>query len=136
SSTGGGNPVASAAVTAVLEIFEEEALVENARHIGARIKEQLLAVAERSPYLGDVRGRGMVLGLELVRDKQTKQPAPELVRKLIVAAAQRGLLIGSVGVHGNVIRMAPPLCMTEAEADESVVLFEEALQSIHLGQAQ
>jgi len=127
SSTMGGNPVACAAVSAVIDIMRREKLEENALRIGALMKTRLLEIQERCPYLGDVRGLGLVMGLELVKDKKTKEPAPDLTRKLIDLAAQNGLLIGSVGVFGNVIRVAPPLVITEAEARESLDIFEKAL---------
>ena len=127
SSTMGGNPVACAAVSAVIDIMRREKLEENALRIGALMKTRLLEIQERCPYLGDVRGLGLVMGLELVKDKKTKEPAPDLTRKLIDLAAQNGLLIGSVGVFGNVIRVAPPLVITEAEAHESLDIFEKAL---------
>ncbi|HEO70899.1 MAG TPA: aspartate aminotransferase family protein [Candidatus Hydrogenedentes bacterium] len=127
SSTLGGNPVASAAVCAVLDIFEQEDLVTHASAMGAYLKQRLDVLAEKSPYLGDVRGMGMVMGLEFVKDKQTKEPAPDLIQPLIVRCATEGLLVGSVGVHGNVIRVAPPLVMTREEADESLAAMERAL---------
>ena len=76
---------------------------------------------------GDVRGRGLVMGVELVKDKASKEPAPELTKKMIDVAAQNGLLVGSVGIFGNVIRVAPPLVITEAEAHESLDIFEKSL---------
>ena len=88
---------------------------------------RLQAMKEKSPYVGDVRGMGLVMGVELVKDKKTKEPAPDLTRKLIDVAAENGLLIGSVGIFGNVIRVAPPLVITEAEAHESLDIFEKAL---------
>jgi len=127
SSTMGGNPVACAAVAAVIEIFEREKLEQNALRIGTLMKHRLEQIKERCPYVGDVRGRGLVMGVELVKDKQTKEPAPELTRQLIDAAAQNGLLIGSVGIFGNVIRVAPPLVISEDEAVESLDLFERSL---------
>ena len=130
SSTAGGNPVGSAAVIAVLEIMAEEGLVDNACRIGPMIKERLLQMQDKSPYVGDVRGRGLVMGIELVHDKKTKEPAPELVRKLIDGCAANGLLIGSVGIHGNVVRVAPPLVITEAEASESCDLMEKTLLAL------
>lgn len=127
SSTMGGNPVASAAVAEVVDIMKRERLEVNALRIGQVMKARLQAIQERCPYIGDVRGIGLVMGVELVRDKVTKEPAPDLTKKLIDLSAQQGLLIGSVGVFGNVIRVAPPLCITEAEAHESLDLFEKAL---------
>lgn len=127
SSTMGGNPVACAAVATVVDIMRREKLEENALRIGACMMARLLEIKERSPYVGDVRGKGLVMGVELVRDKKTKEPAPDLTRKLIDLAAANGLLIGSVGIFGNVIRVAPPLVITEAEAHESLDIFEKAL---------
>lgn len=127
SSTLGGNPVASAAVTAILDIMEEEKLAERAAQSGKYLKRKLQAAARKSPYLGDVRGMGLVMGLEFVKDKKTKEPAPELIRPVMVACANNGLLVGSVGVHGNVIRVAPPLVITREEIDESVAILEKVL---------
>lgn len=127
SSTMGGNPVSCAAVSAVIDIMRREKLEENALRIGQLMKARLLEMKERCAYVGDVRGMGLVMGVELVKDKKTKEPAPDLTRKLIDVAAQNGLLIGSVGVFGNVIRVAPPLVITEAEAHESLDIFEKAL---------
>ncbi|MCL4854961.1 MAG: aminotransferase class III-fold pyridoxal phosphate-dependent enzyme, partial [Bryobacteraceae bacterium] len=127
SSTMGGNPVACAAVVAVVDIMESEKLHENALRMGEVMKARLLQIQEKSPYVGDVRGRGLVMGVELVKDKKTKEPAPDLTRKLIDVAVQNGLLIGSVGVFGNVIRVAPPLVISEAEAHESLDIFEKSL---------
>jgi 4-aminobutyrate aminotransferase len=127
SSTMGGNPVACAAVVAVVQIFEREKLEDNALRIGALMKNRLQKIQEKCRFVGDVRGHGLVMGVELVKDKTTKEPAPELTRKLIDVAAQNGLLIGSVGVFGNVIRVAPPLVISEDEAVESLDIFEKSL---------
>lgn len=129
-STMGGNPVACAAVVAVIEIMEREKLEENALRIGAMMKSRLLEIMERSPWVGDVRGMGLVMGVELVKDKKTKEPAPDLTRKLIDLAANHGLLIGSVGGFGNVIRVAPPLVISAAEAHESLDIFEKSLAQL------
>ena len=127
SSTMGGNPIACAAVIAVVDIMQRERLVDNALRIGKLMKARLLEIQEKSPYVGDVRGQGLVMGVELVKDRKTKEPAPDLTRKLIDLAAENGLLIGSVGTFGNVIRVAPPLVITEAEAHESLDIFAKAL---------
>jgi 4-aminobutyrate aminotransferase-like enzyme len=127
SSTLGGNPVASAAVCAVLDIMEKENLVANSATLGAYMKARLKAIARRSKYLGDVRGMGLVMGLEFVTDKKTKEPAPQLIKTVIVDCANRGLLVGSVGMFGNVIRVAPPLVITKAEADASLDIMEEVV---------
>ena len=130
SSTHGGNPGAGAAVSTVIDIMRREKLVDNALRMGHLMKARLLDMQEKCPYVGDVRGQGLVMGVELVKDKQTREPAPDLTRKLIDLAAQNGLLIGSVGVFGNVIRVAPPLVITEAEAHESLDLFEKSLAEL------
>ncbi len=130
SSTCGGNPVSCAAALAVLQIIEEENLVENSLKMGEKMKARLLEIQARSPYLGDVRGSGLVLGLEIVCNRKTKEPAPDLTRRLIHHAAERGLLIGSVGIFGNVIRVAPPLVISEADVHRSLDIFESALLSL------
>jgi len=127
SSTCGGNPVSCAAGLAVLDIFEQEDLVGNANRMGAIIKDRLLQMQKTCPYLGDVRGRGLVMGMEFVKDRQTKEPAPDLTRQVIDTAAQHGLLVGSVGIFGNVIRVAPPLVISEAEVHESLDIMEKVL---------
>lgn len=132
SSTLGGNPVASAAVSAILDIYEREPLIANSAKMGAYMKQRLQAIAVRCPYLGDVRGLGLVMGLEFVKDKTTKEPAPELIKPLIVDCANHGLLIGAVGMYGNVIRVAPPLVITQAEVDESLAIMEGALARLKL----
>jgi len=132
SSTLGGNPVASAAVIAVLDIMEQENLAERSRAQGAYLKARLIELAERCDYLGDVRGKGLVMGLEFVKDKQTKEPSPELTKQVVEHCANRGLLVGSVGMFGNVIRVAPPLVITREEMDESVGIMEQVLQGLEL----
>jgi len=96
------------------------------------MKRRLTDLATTCAYLGDVRGQGLVMGLEFVKDKRTKEPAPELIKPLIVDCANHGLLIGSVGMYGNVIRVAPPLVMTRAEADESLAIMAGALSRLKL----
>jgi 4-aminobutyrate aminotransferase-like enzyme len=130
SSTLGGNPVASAAVCAVLDIMEREQLCANAARLGAYMKKKLQDLARRCPVLGDVRGMGLVIGLEFVRDKKSRTPAPELIKPLIESCANHGLLVGSVGMYGNVLRVAPPLVITKAEADESLAIFEQVLRGL------
>jgi 4-aminobutyrate aminotransferase len=127
SSTMGGNPVACAAVSAVVDIMRRERLEDNALRMGILMKSRLLEMQEKFPCVGDVRGMGLVMGVELVKDKKTKEPAPDLTRRLIDLAAENGLLVGSVGVFGNVIRVAPPLVISEAEANESLDIFGKVL---------
>ena len=130
SSTLGGNPMASAGVMAVLDIFEKEKLVENSAAMGAYMLERLQALGARSRYLGDIRGMGLVIGLEFVKDKETREPAKDLARRVIVDSANQGLLVGSVGMYGNVIRVAPPLVITKDEADESLAIMERVVMGL------
>lgn len=130
SSTYGGNPIANAAVIAVLEIFEKEKLVVNSARMGEYIKKNLWRIAGKCKYLGDVRGCGLVMGMEFVKDKRTKEPAPELIKRIIDRCAEGGLLVGSVGMYGNVIRVAPPLVITQEQADESLGVVENVLTSL------
>ena len=132
SSALGGNPVSSAVVPVILGIMEQEKLVENSAKMGAYMKRRLKAMADNCKYLGDVRGMGLVMGLEFVKGKRTKEPASELIKPLIVACANNGLLVGSVGMHGNVIRVAPPLVITRAEADESLAIMKKVLRELKL----
>jgi 4-aminobutyrate aminotransferase / (S)-3-amino-2-methylpropionate transaminase / 5-aminovalerate transaminase len=129
-STYGANPVSCAAVIAVLEIMQSERIVENATLIGEIFKERLTGLLDKAPHLGDVRGKGLVWGLEMVEDKTTKVPAAPLTLQLIDQCAQKGLLVGCVGVFGNVIRVAPPLVINEAQAHESLDIMEEVITAL------
>lgn len=129
-STLGGNPFSCSAALSVLDIMGQEDLVENASRIGAVLKRRLLEIKENARHLGDVRGRGMVMGLEFVKDKDTRDPAPDLTIKVINECAQNGLLVGKVGTFSNVIRVAPPLVMTEEEAHESLDIMEKVVLAL------
>jgi len=122
-----GNPVAQAAALAVLDIFEEEHLVERAGEIGERIRARMLAWQERFGAIGDVRGLGAMLAIELVTDRATKEPAAELARAVVRAAAERGLLLLTAGIYSNCIRVLVPLVVTDAELDEALGVWEDAL---------
>jgi 4-aminobutyrate aminotransferase/(S)-3-amino-2-methylpropionate transaminase len=125
-----GNPVAQAAALAVLDVIEEEGLVERAVEIGETIRARMLAWQERFPQIGDVRGLGAMLAIELVRDPATREPAPELARKVAEAALERGLLLLKAGVYGNCIRVLCPLVISDAELDEALEVWEAALESV------
>lgn len=126
-STLGGNPLACSAALEVIGIMEREGLAGNALKIGEMFRERLIRVMERSRYLGDVRGMGLAMGMEFVRDKKSKEPAPELAVRVIDKSAQNGVLVGKVGIFGNVIRVAPPLVMSVEEADESLEIMERVI---------
>ncbi len=128
SSTWGGNPICCAASHAILDIFEKENLVENALIIGEHMKKRLSDMKEKCRFLGDVRGNGLVMGIDIVRDKKTKERNPETTHKIISACCENGLLIGAVS--GNVLRVAPPLVITMEEADESLDIMEKVLMKL------
>jgi 4-aminobutyrate aminotransferase/(S)-3-amino-2-methylpropionate transaminase len=125
-----GNPVAQAAALAVLDVIDEEGLCERAMTIGEALRTRMLAWQERFPAVGDVRGLGAMIAIELVADRATKQPAPELAQAVIDAALQRGLLLLKAGVHGNTIRVLCPLVLTDAELDEALAVWEDALAHV------
>src|SRR5207302_7218909 len=122
-----GNPVAQAAALAVLDVFEEDGLVERAAQLGETIRARMDAWATRWDAIGDVRGVGAMLAIELVHDRQTKDPAPELASAIVEAAALRGLLLLKSGIYSNCIRVLVPIVITEAELDEALGVWEDAL---------
>lgn len=127
SSTWGGNPLACAASLAVLQVMKDEKLPDNAKRVGIVLKEALLKMQKRHPCVGDVRGRGLVIGLEFVDPVDRFTPAPQLTKKITIKAAEQGLILGKLGLYGNVIRVAPPLVITEEEALLGVEIIESAI---------
>jgi 4-aminobutyrate aminotransferase/(S)-3-amino-2-methylpropionate transaminase len=123
-----GNPVAQAAALAVLDIFEEEGLVERAQQIGERIRERMVSWQDRFEQIGDVRGLGAMLALELVESRETKAPNPKLATAIVEAAAERGLLLLKSGIYSNCIRVLCPLVVADAELDEALDVWEDALE--------
>ena len=130
SSTTGGNPLSSAASLAVLDIMKNEKLPENACTVGAHMIARLKTVQQTCKNLGDVRGRGLVIGLEFVEDKKSRKPAPEFTLKFMMRCAERGLITGRVGMYGNVVRVAPPLVISEAEADLGIDIITSVLRDL------
>lgn len=130
SSTTGGNPLSCAASLAVFEIIEKEKLVEKAASNGAYLKEKLLELKDKHKMIGDVRGMGLVYGIEYVKDRKSKEPAPDLVREIVLKCVENGLMVGKLGIHGNVMRVAPPLVITPELVDESVAILGRVLSKI------
>ncbi len=122
-----GNPIAQAAALAVLDVLDEDSLVERAGQLGEVIRTRMLAWQQRWPAIGDVRGLGAMLAVELVHDRETKDPAPELASAVVEAAAARGLLLLKSGIYSNCIRVLVPLVISEAELDEALGVWEDAL---------
>lgn len=126
-STFGGNPIACAAALETMRLLKEQ-LMANAATVGARLKAGLAALAEKHQLIGDVRGRGLMIGVELVRDRTTKERATDERNAVVEAAFKRGLLV--LGAGRNAIRFCPPLVLTADQADTAVRLFDEALTDV------
>ena len=132
SSIGGtyvGNPVAQAAALAVLDVISEEDLCARASVLGDQMRERMLAWQRRFPQIGDVRGLGAMLAIELVEDPQTKTPAPALASAVTDEAVKRGLLLLKSGIYSNCIRVLTPLILSDAELEEALAVWEEALEA-------
>jgi 4-aminobutyrate aminotransferase-like enzyme len=127
-STFGGNPVACAAGLAVLDVLEEEHLQQNAVRVGAQLLESLRALQARHTLIGDVRGSGLFLGIDLVLDRETREAAPLQASYVVNRLRDRGILAGTDGPHHNVIKLRPPLVFSEAEARLFVETLEAVLQ--------
>ena len=125
--TFGGNPVSLAASLAVLDVIDEEGTQANAKKLGARFKSGLERLATSHKIIGDVRGMGLMLGVEMVRDRGTKEPAKEETADILEAAREMSLLVGKGGLNGNVLRIKPPMCITEADVDFALDVLERAL---------
>ena len=125
--TFGGNPVACAAGIAVLDEVATQAFRARADEIGDRLRERLDAIAARIPQVGEVRGLGPMLALELVRDPATREPAPELALAATTGARERGLILLSCGLYGNVVRILVPLVASDDELDRGLDILEESL---------
>jgi alanine-glyoxylate transaminase/(R)-3-amino-2-methylpropionate-pyruvate transaminase len=128
--TFGGNPVSMTAGLATLEVIDAEGLQQNALAVGGRLKDGLLSLAEKHPLIGEVRGLGLMLGVELVRDRTTKEPAKEETARVLELARERGLLLGKGGLYGNTLRIKPPLCVRADDADFIVRCLDEVLTVI------
>jgi len=119
-STFGGNPICMAAMAEALDVMKEEDVPGNAITRGAQLRAGLVALAERFPWIGDVRGMGLMQAIELVTDRNTKEPDPNRTRAFMEAAKAEGLLLGKAGLRDNVIRFGPSLLITEEEVDEAL----------------
>ncbi len=126
-STFGGNPVACAAALATMKLLKDQ-LVANAAEVGAQLKAGLVGLMEKHALIGDVRGRGLMIGVELVRDRQTKERAIDERNAVVNAAFERGLLV--LGAGKNAIRFSPPLVLTREQAETAVRIFDEALTTV------
>ena len=125
-----GSPVSCAAALAVLDIFRDEHVLARAEKQGELVRARLEAMREKFPLIGDVRGLGAMLALELVRDRTTKEPAPELASRLAKRASERGLILLTAGIHSNVIRILAPLTASPELMDEGLTILEQSLSDL------
>jgi 4-aminobutyrate aminotransferase len=128
-STFGGNPVACAAGIAVLETIADQRLVENSFARGAELRAGLDRIAAEEPRIGDVRGEGLMIGVEFVTDRETGEPDGALAKAVIARAADLGLLVLTCGMAGQVVRWIPPIDVSAAEIGEAVEIFAEAVRT-------
>jgi 4-aminobutyrate aminotransferase len=130
-STFGGNPTSTAASLATIEALEEEAPPAQTADVGGYLRSGLEKLWEKYPLIGEVRGKGMMQGIEMVMDQQSKEPAPKAVNQLFEETRGRGLLIGKGGLYGNVIRIAPPLTASKEHVDQALDILDHALAQVH-----
>ena len=128
--TYGGNPVCCAAALAAIESLEQDGLLEKGRVLGETLRARFEAWQATHPILGEVRGKGPMLALELVRDRQTREPATAQARALVARCADRGLIIMACGNHGNVIRTLMPLVITDEQLERGLSILEEELTAV------
>lgn len=133
-STFGGNPVSTAAALGTLEAMEEAGGPDRFAVLGARLRGGLDRLGEKYPLIGDVRGKGLMQGIEMVTDRQRKEPAPKAVAQLFEETRERGLLIGKGGLYGNVIRISPALTVSETQIDDALEILDYALGVVHEAQ--
>jgi 4-aminobutyrate aminotransferase len=126
-STFGGNPISCRAALTTIDLLEE-GLIENAASVGAYLLREIKELQKRFHLIGDVRGKGLMIGIELVKDRQTKEKAIEERSRIIRACFEKGLLI--LGAGENVIRFSPPLIIAKKEADTALTILEEVLQKV------
>jgi alanine-glyoxylate transaminase/(R)-3-amino-2-methylpropionate-pyruvate transaminase len=128
--TFGGNPVSMVQGLATLEVIDKEGTQANALKVGTYLKERLTGLMDKHPLIGEVRGLGLMLGVELVKDRKTKEPAAAETAELLERTKNYGLLIGKGGLFGNVLRIKPPMCINSGDADFIVETIDKALQEI------
>jgi len=128
--TFGGNPMSMAAGLAVLEIIEEDGLQENSRIVGGRFKAGLKELMTRHRLIGDVRGLGLMLGVDLVKDRETREPAKAEALEVMEQLKELGVLVGKGGLEGNVLRLKPPMCITAADVDFALEALDAALTKV------
>jgi alanine-glyoxylate transaminase/(R)-3-amino-2-methylpropionate-pyruvate transaminase len=128
--TFGGNPISMTQGLATMEVIDAEGIQENALKVGGYLKSRLVALQDKHPLIGDVRGLGLMIGIECVTDRKSKTPATAQVAEIMEKTKERGLLIGKGGLWGQTIRLKPPMCLTKDDADYIVDCLDEVLSEI------
>ncbi len=128
-STFGGNPVACAAALAVLDVIDDEGLLQNAATVGSLLRAAVEAMAADHPAIGDVRGRGLMVGVDLMTDRETREAASDLAHRVMNEMRERGVLISTTGRLGNVLKIRPPLVLTTAQAELIITALDESLRA-------
>jgi 4-aminobutyrate aminotransferase len=128
-----GSALSCAAGLVTIQTIEQDGLLENARQVGAYLGDRLRGLRDKHSLVGDVRGLGMIQGVELVRDRETREPAPTEAAKVVYRAFELGLLVFYVGMFSNVLEITPPLLLTRAEADAGVAILDQALSDVAAG---
>jgi alanine-glyoxylate transaminase/(R)-3-amino-2-methylpropionate-pyruvate transaminase len=128
--TFGGNPMSTAAALGVLDVIDEDNLQANSKAMGARVKSGLEKLKASHRLIGDVRGMGLMLGLEIVSDRGTKAPGKTETAEVLEATRELGLLIGKGGLDGNILRIQPPMCITAEDVDFALDVFDQAFSAV------
>ncbi len=126
--TFGGGPMAMAAANAVMDVVEKDDLADNSKKVGDRLLAGLRKLQQKNERVGDVRGMGLMVGVELVKDRKSREFSPELTVRVVESMKDQGVLVGKGGLEGNTVRIQPPLCWTAADADRTVAALEQALK--------
>jgi alanine-glyoxylate transaminase/(R)-3-amino-2-methylpropionate-pyruvate transaminase len=130
--TFGGNPISMTQGLATMEVIDAEGIQEKAAEVGGYLKDRLVALADKHQLIGDVRGLGLMIGIECVTDRKTKAPASAQVAEIMEKTKERGLLIGKGGLWGQTIRLKPPMCLTQDDADYIVDCLDEVMSEIRV----
>jgi 4-aminobutyrate aminotransferase-like enzyme len=125
-----GHPLGCAAALASIAVLRDERLVERSAELGGRIRSRLAEMTAGHPHVGEIRGLGMMIGVELVRDRASREPAPELAGRVVIETLRRGVLTLGGGIHGNVLSLSPPFVLTDEQADSALATLASVLEDI------
>lgn len=128
-----GNPISASAGLTVLKTIQEENLPDHAAEIGHKLLSELKSMADRHPLIGDIRGRGLAIGIELIQDQETKAPATLETAKVVYRAYELGAVFYYVGLHSNVLELTPPLILSHQEAEQALNILDKAIQDVEQG---